>query len=68
MRLPDAIRKAAAEAHTVLLFGPSILLEDLHPNAVLVAPGQDPMTLRAAARSAFEGGSAAERERPADSA
>ena len=51
--LPDAIRQAADEAHSVLLFGPSILLEDLRPAGVLVAPGQDPLTLRAAARSAF---------------
>jgi len=53
MVLPDVVRAAAGEAYAVLLFGPSILLEDLHPEAVLVAPGQDPMTLRAAAECAF---------------
>jgi len=53
--LPEEVQRAAAAAETVLLFGPSILLEHLRPESVLVAPGQDPMTLRAVAKSAFPG-------------
>jgi len=55
LRLPAPVRAAVESADTVLLFGPSILLEDLRPESLLVAPGQDPMTLRAAAKTAFPG-------------
>jgi len=53
--LPKPVRKAAERADTILLFGPAILLEQLRPESVLIAPGQDPRTLRAAAKCAFPG-------------
>jgi len=56
LALPEPVRVAAQAADTVLLFGPAILLEKLRPNAVLMAPGQDPRTLRAAAKCAFPAG------------
>ena len=53
LALPEQVRAVAAAADTILLFGPALLLKDLHPNALLMAPGQDPRTLRAAAKCAF---------------
>jgi beta-glucosidase-like glycosyl hydrolase len=68
LALPEPVKRAAEAADAILLFGPTILLEGLRPEAVLVAPGQDPMTLRAAAKCAFVACGSADGDGSADSA
>ncbi len=51
--LPPEARAAAREAGLLILLGPPVLMEGLHPPAWVQAPGEDPLTLEAVARRAF---------------